>query len=584
MPRITIDWARRLVWGLPIVFGVGSAALSNLWRSESDGLAEWADSLEIRLLEHLPRVPANPSIVLVVVTKDSAKRLMPADVVAPLSRRVLAETIRRLDEDGCSVVLSDIGIDESAPSNVEMWEELRKVSRAKVVFSTQPEPNPQFADTPGGTAYRFPGTAAPRDLSNTVFFGHPQTFSPQGVAVGFCPLIEDFGHDKRVVLHAATLASLLYRRLNPGSTKISDDGETLEVGEGQWPIGGNGDITGLWTASRKAFPEVPIEGVLSGDAAIRKLVRDKIVVIGDMRRTNDVVQTYVFGQVPGPEFMAQCVNTMLASNTRRPQAVPVEGTVAWAALLAAAASAFLLSGKRPLMILGSAGTFVIASAAPFTVAAQGKLMEIVVPSLAVLLSVVLSLACLALAYGRIDRRREGSAYEGVVLFMDIRDSTGKTRSAGDKAFQREYADFIRWATAIVTRRHGEIERTTGDGFIAVFHSASSLSTVKNAFHVATELTRPHGRFGRPRVALEFGAFSGGYVSESGRRTWSSTGATVILAQRLMSACDELSVDLAIGPMAAELLHTDVALHCVGEVLPKGFDSPVKVYSAAQGPQ
>ncbi|MCW5935806.1 MAG: adenylate/guanylate cyclase domain-containing protein [Fimbriimonadaceae bacterium] len=129
------------------------------------------------------------------------------------------------------------------------------------------------------------------------------------------------------------------------------------------------------------------------------------------------------------------------------------------------------------------------------------------------------------------KQSEGALTEAAILFCDIEDSTGLTRRLGPEGYQALYAQFIATSDSVVRRNDGELERTTGDGFVAVFRPHRH-HPVDRAVKAAEEILTATATLAKSSLGMEFGRVSGAYVSEGGREVWSSAGETANLAKRL----------------------------------------------------
>jgi class 3 adenylate cyclase len=106
-----------------------------------------------------------------------------------------------------------------------------------------------------------------------------------------------------------------------------------------------------------------------------------------------------------------------------------------------------------------------------------------------------------------------------VLFCDIVSSTEALRELGDRAWRQRLDEFERLAAEHVAATHGELIKTTGDGFLAVFDGPA------RAIKAATAV-----RDGALGLGLRIR--SGVHTSEIERRGRDVTGIGVHVASRV----------------------------------------------------
>jgi class 3 adenylate cyclase len=160
-----------------------------------------------------------------------------------------------------------------------------------------------------------------------------------------------------------------------------------------------------------------------------------------------------------------------------------------------------------------------------------------------------------------------------VLFTDIVGSTDMTQRLGDEIAMTLLEVHDRITREALTTTGGREVKHTGDGIMAVFHSAAS--AIRCGIKVQQELSQ-HGKDHPDQaVQVRIGVAAG----EPIERHDDFFGSAVQLAARLCAHADPEQI----------LMSNAVAELCIGKALPlkdagtvslKGFDGPVHVYCVA----
>jgi class 3 adenylate cyclase len=241
-----------------------------------------------------------------------------------------------------------------------------------------------------------------------------------------------------------------------------------------------------------------------------------------------------------------------------------------------------------LLILGPALAVTLAFLAPqWTVHAYGESIETWIVASAIVLSALIGLAVSLTPLADPHYRPIGVQEDATVIIADLRASTELLRTLGPDRYTRVMTELLNECSRVVRKNGGEVERATGDGFLAVFrgrkrkpHTVRSVEATKGLMETALQVGKTHGLNLALSVGIESGEVGGTYVEEAGRTAWMSAGRTVNLAQRLMASCSDFQVSVAIGPGAKARLGFGYPLISVGTFEPKGFSESVEVSTIA----
>ncbi len=158
-----------------------------------------------------------------------------------------------------------------------------------------------------------------------------------------------------------------------------------------------------------------------------------------------------------------------------------------------------------------------------------------------------------------------------VLFTDIVGSTSMTQQFGDEIALRllKLHDFIVRSALISTS--GREVKHTGDGIMAVFHSAAS--AVRCGMNVQQKISQHRSEHPEHPLQLRIGLAAGEPIEHHN----DLFGSTVQLAARLCAYADPEQI-LMSNAVAELCIGKALPLRDVGRVSLKGFDQPVHVHS------
>lgn len=505
---------------------------------------------------------AKPEKGIILITVDSDRKQLNPTASPALPRSKHAELIKAITLAHPRVVLYDFFFVGETPGDGPLRKALAEVVDTTIVLA---QPSVSIEDDKGA---QIGATLAPLAFPTTstgpVMKGHVGVLSGANGALGIEPYFHPTEPNVAPELHAVVKSACICRGVDPRD--CAEEGANLDCNSISWPMGANGEI-GLQMAAG-SFQEVKYQDVLSMSSAnLRSLLENKVVLVGDIRRGVDEVSLVDGTRIAGVRYNAAMLNTLLIPSRFVTRNVPLLVTLGWSAALAFLVLRVALRQRLVPTMTATLGALILAISLPIALLSLGNVViETLVPILSVLLALVIAMA-LSLVWPN-PGGEAGKIVDATVLFVDWRDSTPYVDEVGAASYQAAFVDFTRQAERRVQAHNGHLERTTGDGFIAVFRgSGSQLSALEAAAQIVV-LPSPHGT----RAALEYGPVSGGYTVEGGRKSWTSSGRTVNLAARLLSACDELGITIAIGPSAATFLRESRTIREVGEFSPKGLKS------------
>jgi class 3 adenylate cyclase len=205
------------------------------------------------------------------------------------------------------------------------------------------------------------------------------------------------------------------------------------------------------------------------------------------------------------------------------------------------------------------------------------------------LSSLICLASTSLLSDRIKLRPAGSFHTCVAMFLDIKSSTEILQRVGAQRFQQLHSKLNQAWTQIVEKHHGEIERTTGDGFFATFKELNRILEEGELEGFVAELILASisafdiegvqfSGSSPVSIGIEAGSVTGGYIREFGGGNWSSSGMPIHIAQRAQSASRDLGYDVIIGPGLGNLLKGQAHMIDLGEHALKGLHKPIYVFA------
>jgi class 3 adenylate cyclase len=157
-----------------------------------------------------------------------------------------------------------------------------------------------------------------------------------------------------------------------------------------------------------------------------------------------------------------------------------------------------------------------------------------------------------------------------IMFTDIVGSTDMTQNLGDEIAFEVLELHDRIVRGALTANNGREVKHTGDGIMAVFHSAAS--AVRCGMNVQQNICQH--RNDNPRVPLRVRI--GMAAGEPIERHHDLFGSTVQLAARLCAHADPEQI-LVSNAVAELCIGKTLPLQEIGPVMLKGFDQPVRAH-------
>gem|GEM_PF-4690620 len=580
----------RKLWRVGVLSAPVLVALAMLWATnlaldKISGLNDLQSRLNDEAWLQLPRIEADKRIVLVTIDKDSKSKFGRGKSEVGFPRSDYSELIKVLKQSDPACIAIDTDFHNMADVNNDHMLSALQLPNAPVVLAAVPTEDEAVEDPSTSGSYRLKFvTLKPLEVAN-VYRGSVVNYTPDGPHIGCVPLRTDFSTSKNI-LHLSIAAAAFGMGSSPHSANFVSGMDRLRIGSSEWELGADQEVLTRWTSVPDAFDRFSIENVTHSDVTTnRKRFEGKIVIVGDIRPGIDSVSTPLFGEVPGVYFVAQMVNTFLMPTSLNCKWAPGWLQSLLAIALSVVSSFCILSARKALMILGPIALVGLAWHTPIlTTQMQGIRMEAIILVFPTLATSIVVAMFLAIKAGRFDTRLAGDTKDGSILFVDVRESTVMTREIGGRRYQQCFTDFMRRVSPDIESHGGHVERTMGDGFVAVFpnkggnnSSLSCLSALKKIIGHAHDTSKKVGHSFEILAGFENGPMTGGYVTENGVRSWSTSGNTVNFAARLLKACEELRVPYVVGPVAAALMQEEVELKVVGKFMPKGFDKDFVVY-------
>ncbi|MFM9874356.1 MAG: CHASE2 domain-containing protein [Fimbriimonadaceae bacterium] len=523
-------------------------------------------------------------IVLINIDQNSAKTVFPGKSVNAVDRKVLGELIHLLAKSRASVILSDIILAEPMPTEdptlAQEISEAIKLNNSRIIFTAHAENGVENLDEPDNWSYDFKVAPTIKSLGKKIDIGFANPFTHDQNVLG-CLIFKSDKSTGQEYIHSALLAAWRHRRIDPSEAELTDT--QLLTPNWEADLGFNQELPLQWTKSQVGFKTISIE---NASAELRKSnfqpFTNQIVIIADIRGDDDEAFVPQHGIVKGSLILANLINTALATPSQRIH-WPTDDMPKFISIIIAFLGALLLQVRKPVFI---ALAVLIPSASVILVPILlAKTQRLVVPMLSPFLTVagtlLISLIFLAIQAPKKDPRVAGELTEATVLFSDLTASTEWVQKIGAVEYQKRFAAWLDMCEKSIRKHGGEVERTTGDGFIAVFpknpidSSPAALVTcqeilngmIENEFEVS---------FG-----FESGPVSGGYINEAGRKVWSSSGTTVNMAKRLQSEAGKLDQMIVFGPIAARILKETSSVKSLGRHSLKGLEDEVEIFAVQE---
>jgi adenylate cyclase len=632
---VTLGWRRNGSGRTVVVVALAAAILANIAAVAPTlgfrGLA-WLEDLELGVFQrHLARtdIPANPEILLVSIDKETSRKLGLSRPIGPLPRTVHADLVTGLRDAGAkSLVLDILFMDEGLPEeDLALEAALEGSAPLPVTLASEPAWLVEDPDAPTGWRSHFPppvvlpdppppnvrfGSARPWDPDSIlrgavlIYPNQPRAAGPPGATAAplhpagaeLLDAIPEWttppaGPQAAQPIYHLALSCVLGRH-GIAAAHWDRRAQVVVAGPFRWPVGQDGEMLVRY-AARDAFERLEYADALTAlrSEQGRAAFKDRIVIVG--AGTGDDIHRTDRGEMHGLDFVAHMVNTLL---DRSPPVTrwSIPANFCWSLLLALGAAGAIRSLDRRVVFVGVGGSAGAALLLPALAAPAW--IDTVCPALAVVLAVVLGGLHSAVLAGRfapahVRRGRPQSLTDtATVMFVDLQGSTKMSERLGPERAQRLQGKLLEVFSRVVVGAGGEVERTLGDGLMAVFHRARGeehalrcLGCVPPLLDAARRLDEewsgePAAQV-RVTIGVESGVVSGAVIRTAEREEWSSFGPTVNLAARLQGACGGLGVSVLVGPGATALARQAVDLAPVGRVALRGFTEPIEVYSLAE---
>lgn len=304
--------------------------------------------------------------------------------------------------------------------------------------------------------------------------------------------------------------------------------------------------------------------------------KDKIVIVGRVDDPADFHKVRGQRTVPGIVFVASVVSFL--TSYQQYSSTSVLPAILIAIIFGFCGSLIVITTgeARKVTFLGVALLALFAFLSGPTLSYRGE-------TVLWLFSLVLGITLASLLFSAVKRRSDfrvaSQSETASVMFLDVIGSTGLVSKIGAQQYQLKMSVLNRLCSEAILKNSGLLERTTGDGFIAVFRGQSGEIATRHAIKCARDLWFSLSNApGLPpcSIGIETGEISGGYVFEGGHRLWSSSGLTVVLAQRIQSMGAKLGVFCAFGPSAKELIGM-VEVGSLGSHPLKGVEQDVEIW-------
>jgi len=537
----------------------------------------------------------DPEILLVTIQEESPRRLGLRRPVLPLPRQLHGEMIRLLRDGGARALILDLLF--TAPGAPEEDQALRtalgeaaplEVTLAADYDRANALPDPA---APGGFRYRFRRPVVlPQPCPRSVRSGSAVAFDPGGTLRG--AILLQYDEAIRGPIPHIALQALMSRYRIDEQAVLTQGGGWLKAGPLSWPVGEDGELFLRWTPRLRVFPRIEYAEAMEALRQRDLRFRGKIVILGDVSG-GDAHHTPL-GRIDGVEFVAHVLNTLLAPGVQR---WTLPANAIWSLALALGVSLGISSLRRPVILASICGAVIAAVGLPQLLLTRASIwVDTAGPCLAIGGSALLSglyWAWWVVRFKPEYLREKAASEEATVLFLDLQASTAMAERLGAAAARDLQARFLQRVSAIIGAHGGTVERTMGDGLMAVFHARgkvphavravkSALPLLQEGTRLAAEWEAAYGLRTGIRIGIESGMVAGTLL-HAGHDEWSSFGPAVNMAARLQSACAELGVDALIGPCARALAQHAVATVPLGEIALKGFAERTHVYGLSEEP-
>ncbi len=528
----------------------------------------------------------NKDIVVVTFDESTGQKLgLGPDVKFP-PHSSYAQFLSLLDEAGAKVALFDVMFNNISSEDRELHTTLASLKSLRVTLATSHDDQSSVDMDTSGPIVKGPMLRIPvwdDTQSDRVRLGSIFNEATQNSFIGANPIQEDSTTGKRI-LYAPISAALQSQGIGISNLSLDETHRRLSAGSLEWNLDANYAIEARWTRTPAPFKHIDYVAALNQlrDPAKQSLFRDKLVIIGYSGNADNV--DTALGRMHGLDYIAQMTNTALLAHHDQFQDVPNE--VFYPYCLALGFGAFLaLRTKRALVAVSGlvALAIVCAETQRWFALNQDMILSTTIPGSVIVLSSLAGIVLGRYWTDEVELSPPSPAEEATVLFLDIKGSTKLLNSIGRGRYQPLLDSLFRRYTPIVERCGGQIERTLGDGFIAVFrnkhtrhHALRCSDCCKELVKATEEIAAKQGINVQVALGFESGIVGGDYVYEAGKKVWSSSGSTVHLAQRIQSLCGPLNVTVAVGPVARRLIADEENCEVITHAVVKGFEEAVEV--------
>ncbi|MBX3097589.1 MAG: adenylate/guanylate cyclase domain-containing protein [Fimbriimonadaceae bacterium] len=564
------------------------------------GEQEWANGLDLKnyfWLVSRMRVPdTEPEVVLIEIRPQTNQSLNLGPGKPSVPRKYWADLISKLDKAGARVVAFDISFIDERPGDPELIQAIENAEHVITVLTKWEQyPGDELAEVaydetqPDGLEHRY----------------HPNPIFEQSetdrVRVGVLGALEtDYGigsiateytdtNTLEPISHFGLVAALAGRGIAPDQCEFAYDMSSVTCANLTWELQGNFDIAVLFPKSMEKYVRIPLEdALLRLEKGTFPEVKDKIILVGDLREEGDIGRIPGAGNRPGPHMNANIIDSLLMPPRYQVKTLPLnfERGATFILCALALAGAWFLKPRAYIPVFAVLFVLIFV-AAQVAASNQGVVFSTVFPSLA-LLTCGVGLGIFTTVRGWPQPHHRQESHLICVLFVDLRGSTPLLLKIGKERFQDLKKQVHEIGLRTISTNKGVLERSTGDGFMATFHLKSADDSVFAALKTAKEFTAgveslgpEYGEELRVGCGIECGQVSGTYLKEDDRYAWSSTGATINLAERLQGLSGRLGESILLGPTAAGLLTERAETESVGEHELKGFETPVVAYRPKQ---
>ena len=364
-----------------------------------------------------------------------------------------------------------------------------------------------------------------------------------------------------------------------------------------------------------SFEAISFSDLLAGRAATA-IFKDKIVLVGATSADlhDNQMTPFSLGQVmAGVEIHANALNTILNGDWLRDAS---RGNVLSFIFLLALAVAliFSLAPRLWLAALLSLAAWLVYLLTALAVFGQGLILNLVYPSLAFWLSLMVILAYYYLAESREKRYLrqsfqfylEGSVIEEIikdpaklklggqkkemtVLFSDIRGFTTLSEKTEPEIMVSLLNEYFTAMTEIILNWGGVLDKFIGDAIMAFWgapreapgHAFLACDAALKMIERLTVLKSDWSRRGLPDLNIGIGINSGamivGNMGSSSRFNYTVIGDNVNLASRLEGLNKQYQAGIIISQFTYERAKDDFACEYLDKVNVKGKETAVEIY-------